>query len=548
MAVPGPARHDGPMRAAHPSEQCAWMLRIVRAGAPDPRHRTVAGLASAFGVHRAQVLRWERGDVRLTARHAAAYEEVCGLPAGSVTSAFENVHRDHRPWGAHAVLLDREAETRTGYAVGDLVERLLAPEPTTGLQWWELAGSLTPDTADVLRRRDWEQLFDRLLTENEYAFGVPYTLRKATLARLVAHRRPGEVFTGLAREALRGSDRHVYSDLANGLFFTPTPEAARVLVDLVLRPASEPALWSALFALVGRVRAGAGDRLPEELTEATVRHLLDPAQTYRVRRSAAALLRHLDPVAAQRLAAPVVLAPGHRGVAEVLRFGHVLGPKDARAYAGRLSAAVLRHGCPVDDILHEVLTRAVTEADVILRDGARLLLTAAEILRVPVASVTVDLLAENAADAGALAHECLAILFWVSGPETLERILRVGLDARVPVEVRARALMAAAPGLTPGDEVAQRVALGAVEELYARGGDPRLTDAAVYLLGTRGLTGPLAAVRERAERDGAAAWVAACDSWLGLPRWYFPADGAAARPQGAARDLPSLAGGPGPAR
>ncbi len=515
------------MRPAPPAEQCAWVLRAARAGAPDPRHRTAAGLAAAIGVHRAQAIRWERGDVRLTTWHAESYESVCGLEPGTIASAFENIHRDHEPWGAGSIIVDRDPAPTPGYAVGELVEQLLAPEPTTGAQWWRLAGALTADTADVLRRRDWEALFDRLLTENEFAFGVPYTLRKATLARLVAHRRPGEVFVDLAGEALRGSDRHVYSDLASGLYFTPTPEAGRVLVDLITHPAGEPALWAALFAMVGRVRAKVGDVLPDELREAAVRLVLDPDQTYRVRRSAAALVRNLDPVGAQRLAGRAVLAPGHRGgIAEVLRFGHVLGARDARDYVGRLTAEVRRAGAPVDETLHEVLTRAATEADVILRDSARLILHSVETLRRPVASVTVDLLAESAAARSAMAHECIAILFWVSGPETLERILRVGLDGRLGVDLRARAIQSAAPGLTPGDPTVERVARTAVDRIYAREREVgRLAEAAVYLLGSRGLMHSLRDLREAAVRDGATHWVDACDSWLSIPRWHFPADG-----------------------
>jgi hypothetical protein len=513
------------MRPALPAEQCAWVLRAARAGAPVPRHRTAAGLAAAVGVHRAQVLRWERGDVRLTSWHAEAYEAACGLEPGSITAAFENIHRDHDPWGAGSVIRDRDGSA-TGYAIGDLVERLLAPEPTRGAQWWELAGALTPDTADVLRRRDWEELFDRMLRENEFAFGVPYTMRLAALARLVAHRRAGEVFVDLARESLRGDDRHVYTDLATGLLFTPGDEAGAVLTDLVVRPAGEPALWSALFATTGRLRAGSTEPLPDGLLGAAVHHVLDRSQTYRVRRTAASLVRLMDPRAAQGLAARAVVTEAHRGVAEVLRFGQVLGRRDARGYVGRLTAAVRAGGAQVDETLHDLLTRAVRDADVILRDGALLLLTCVEALRRPIAAVTAEVLAESVAARSALAQECIPVLLWAAGPETVEPILRIGLDARLAVEVRVRVLQAATTGLTPGHEAAERQARAALDRIYAtERADRRLASAAVYLLGARGLMDPLREVREIAVRDDAKAWVEACDSWLSIPRWHFPADG-----------------------
>ncbi len=513
------------MRPALPAEQCAWVLRAARAGAPVARHRTPAGLAAAVGVHRAQVLRWERGDVRLTSWHAEAYEAACALEPGSITAAFENIHRDHEPWGPGSVIRDREAAT-SGYAIGELVERLLAPEPTRGAQWWELAGALTGDTADVLRRRDWEELFDRLLRENEFAFGVPYTLRMAALARIVAHRRAGEVFVDLASESLRGDDRHVYTDLASGLLFTPTDTAGAVLTDLILHPAGEPALWSALFATVGRLRAGSAEPLPEGLLDAAVRHVLDRTQTYRVRRTAASLVRLMDPRAAHALATRAVVTEAHRGVAEVLRFGQVLGARDVRDYVRRLTAGVRSGGAQVDETLHDLLTRAAADADVILRDGSLLLLTCVEALRRPIAAVTIEVLAESVAARSALAQECIPVLLWAAGPETLPGILRLGLDARLAIEVRTRMLQAATTGLTPGHEVAERQARAAVDRIYAtERDDVRLAGAAVYLLGARGLMGAVRDVRAIADRDGATGWVEACDSWLSIPPWHFPADG-----------------------
>lgn len=514
------------VKPALAAEQCAWVLRAARAGAPEPRHRTAAGLATAIGVHRAQVLRWERGDVRLTAWHASSYEAVCGLEQGSITSAFENIHRDHQPWGPGSVIRDTEPTEPSGYEVGELLELLLADEPTTAGDWWRFAGLLTPATADVLRRRDWEELFERLLRENEFAFGVPYTWRVATLARLVAHRRAGEVFVDLARDALRSPDRHVYTDLASGLLFNPTDAARDLLIDLVLRPASEPSLWTAMFNMTGRVRAAPGRPTPPRLLDAAVRHVLDRDQTYRVRRTAALLVRMIDPAAAQALAARTLAFEGHRGVAEVLRFGHVLPARDVRTFVGRLIAAVRGGGAQVDDTLHDLLNHAVADADVVLRDGALLLLTSVGALRRPIAAVSVQVLEESARTRSALTFECIPILLMAAGPESVGPILRLGLDRTLPVELRVRILQSATTGLTPGMEEVEAQARAALDEIYRlEREDERLARAAVYLLGARGRREPLRSVRERAARDGAEAWVAACDGWLSIPRQYFPADG-----------------------
>ena len=143
-------RQDEPMRPALPAEQCAWVLGAARAGAPVQRHRTAAGLASAVGVHRAQVLRWERGDVRLTSWHAEAYEAACGLAPGSITAAFENIHRDHDPWGTGSVIRDR-GPAASGYA-----------EALAGVMGREPSGKelLEASIADSLYRQPSNRLLD----------------------------------------------------------------------------------------------------------------------------------------------------------------------------------------------------------------------------------------------------------------------------------------------------------------------------------------------------------------------------------------------------
>lgn len=507
------------------AEQFAWVLRAARAGAPDPTHRTASGLAAAIGVHRAQVMRWERGDVQLRSWHADAYEGVCGLAPGAITTAFENIHRYHDPWGTGSVIRDPDDLDRSGYRVGELLERLLAPEPTIAADWWQLAGALTADTADTLRRRDWEELFERLLRENEFAFGVPYTWRVAALSRFVAHRRAGEVFTDLAREALRSDDRHIYTDLASGLLFTPTDDALRVLTDLVIDPAGEASLWSSLFNTTGRLRAVPSEAVAPGLFDAAVRHTLDGDQTYRVRRSAASLVRLLDPSAAQALASRTLSRGGHRGIAEVLRFGHVLPAREVGDFVRRLAAGIRADGAQVDETVHELLTRAVADADVILRDGALILLTCVETLRRPLAAVTIEVLASSVVSRSALTYECIPILLMAAGPETVEPILRLGMDDSLSVEVRVRILQSATTGLTRGDPQARRLARDAADRIYAtERSDERLRTAAVYLFGARGLTEEIEDIRARALADGETAWVQACDAWLSIPRWFVPGE------------------------
>ncbi|CCH78939.1 hypothetical protein BN12_380021 [Nostocoides japonicum T1-X7] len=508
-----------------------WVLRNVRHCAPDPSLRSAAGLARALGVHRAQIGRWESGEVRLTQRHASAYEEVLALPPGSLGAAMEMLRRDVVPTGIDAALAPMEPVPRDDLVDRALahIEHLLASEPSRAADWWDLADLLCREALVVLRDRDWRDLLDRAFGELEVSYGVAYVQRSMAVARLVGHPRAGAALVDLARSALSDTTRHVYSDYAAALQYVPGPEPVRLLVEQVLSPVGEAPLWASLFVLTTCFRHGRGDGEQRELVaRQCYDYVVDTTLSYRVRRCAAVLCATVDPRQAESIAAYVGQLPGGRGVAEVLRFGAVLPSRQRRSLYAACSEAVRRAGLPADDpVFVRLLGRGLWDADSDLRGSALACLMLAP-QGTPIGRVVADTLL-SAVRGGQLplAGECLTVLFWICPREALDPLLGLSTDPSTPPDLRHNVMRAAVSAPVGGDRAAyRRTVVAAVERAYAdRPGDREAASAACYALGVRGFREDLLDLRDVAVRDGATGWRAECDSWLAVPAHWYPADG-----------------------
>lgn len=520
---------DGDVSNAHAVPTAyPWVLGTFRQGALDPARRSAAGFARFAGVHRAQVGRWERGEVQLTQHRAMAYDAVVGAVPGSAMAALELLWRDVHAVGTTALVLPDDPLDPAGSAVaaGDQLELVLAPHPLTAMDWWTLADLLAGVPAVVLRDRDWEELLHRLVSELEFAFGSAYSLRFAAFARLLDHPRAGLVMTRMADEGLRDNARHLFSDLASGLQFVDRPEAVAMLVGQVLEPAHEGALWASLFTLATCVRLrGLPAEAREMVAAACAAYVIAEDQSFRVRRSAAVLVRTLQPARAAGLAARTSMTARAHGVAEVLRFGYVLAEGQRRALMDRCVERLRADGYLVDAAMRAVLTRSIGEADVDLRGNALALLMLTPQGRTIARAVTEVLVEESRGGSPAPAYECVTMLFWLATADSVESMLSAADDTRVPDDLRRSLRYAATTGLAPGRRDLVALFRSSADRVYADAPDDRAAAAAVtYAFGARGHQAELQRLRLRARRDGAGVWVTACDSWLTMPAWLLPAD------------------------
>lgn len=451
-----------------------------------------------------------------------------GAVPGSTLGAIEIIYRGHVPIGGDSVAREdtRLSPEERSHATSELLEKLLAPEPSRGMEWWRLASLVAQSPLVVLRDRDWHSLLHRLLTELDLAFGASYVLRFVALGRLVAHPRAARVYLDLAADGLADNYRHVYGDLASGLRFVDLPEATALLIDQVVSPAGEAALCACLFTLAAHVRqAPLPPASSGPIASACAVLVLDERQSFRVRRAAAVLIRALQPQRAPGLAARVSASSSASGVAEVLQFGFVLSDWQRRLLMDHSAAHIRRDGYTVDATLRSVLSQAVGEADVELRGNALALLMLTPQGRSVRHAVTNVLIRANRQLGRAAAYECVTMLFWLAGPESVPAMLDVGEDESVPADLRRSVRYAVATGLDPSrPDLVARVRSLADAHYRSDPEDAPAADAFTYILGARGCWDELRRLKERAERDKRQAWITACASWLSTPSWTLPAD------------------------
>ena len=154
-----------------------WVIRNARLHAADPALRTAAGFARALGgaPHRAQVARWEDGQVALTHRLVRRYEEVLGLPHGQLLRAIDLITRDRSPINRMPVIPAPVPDDIAPEAL-PLLERARQYAPMTGLDWDRLTTLLGSVHHVLVRERDWETLLYRLSLETSVSTGLEYVL------------------------------------------------------------------------------------------------------------------------------------------------------------------------------------------------------------------------------------------------------------------------------------------------------------------------------------------------------------------------------------
>ncbi|GAA3694068.1 hypothetical protein GCM10022399_08210 [Terrabacter ginsenosidimutans] len=434
---------------AHPehgvlSEEMQWVLRNARLHAADPALRSAAGFAQGAGraepVHRAQVGRWENGGVEMTRALVRRYETVLALPEGQLLSAIDFFARSRKPVRSAATLPPRTDPDVDATLV--LLERALADERMTGLDWDRLSDNLGRMPHAMVRASDWERIFRRLLQELSLGLHLDYARRAEALARLAGHPRSGAVVAGLAEEVVARPDAQFYNDTLSLLQFTRDPQALSVLLGQLREPTSPSSLRACLIVLTTLVRGARLD--PETRLEAVrlaVRHLRDPDQPYLVHRGAANLVRTLGPAGSHRVAA-VLTAEDRQAAASIIRDGRAITSRAIREAHQRIRS-VLEAGegraAAGEPILGDLLQTALGETNEEDRSNALCILMLS-----PQSSIIGSVHAAAFADAMArqdhvAAHESATVLSWMGQVEDLDMFERYALSPATPPTVAMEA-------------------------------------------------------------------------------------------------------------
>ena len=417
-----------------------WVLRNARHHAVDVSVRSAAGFAEGGGraqaVHRAQVGRWETGRVEVTHALVRRYETVLELPEGQLLAAVDFFARSRQAVRPSAALSPGGEPDVEATLV--LLERALADDRMSALDWDRLSDSLGRMPHAMVRARDWERLLRRGIEEVSLHLALDYAQRAEAVARLAGHPRSGAIVAAMAEEVVARPDATFYNDTLSLLQFTAHPQALSMMFRQLREPTNSSSLRACLIVLTTLVKSGRLERdVRLEAARLAVVHLRAGDQPYRVHRGAANLIRALGPVGTNRLAT-VLTTDDRRVAAAIIRDGRTVSSQAIRESQQRIRAA-LDIGSPRptsrEPVLAQLIATALGETNEEDRSNALAVLMISPqsrvLSRVHVAAL-VDALRRGDMVA---AHEGLAVLTWMGAGADLEVLEQLALAPRTPADI-----------------------------------------------------------------------------------------------------------------
>lgn len=351
-----------------------WVLRNARLHASDPARRSAAGFVRGLedSPHRAQVKRWENGQVALTHGLVRRYEDVLELSEGQLLRAIDLIAREDTPLMSLPAIPAPISADIVVEAM-PLLERALEYEPMTGLDWDRLTTLLGSSPHVLVRKRDWETLIYRLSSETAVTIGLEYAHRWEASARMVSNHRTTDAVIEMIESALTDDDVQLYSDYATLLRFCPDRRGHHVLMDVIKNPPNPRALWASLSTTTTLVRHGLLDiGTVTDLLPIVLDIVEDESSPVRARRAAASFAERTDTSRARggRDASP--LTPTQRKVVDDLLSSSGLEPHQQQAILER-TVATLVADTPTDaddQMLSTLISTALREPHLDTRDTA----------------------------------------------------------------------------------------------------------------------------------------------------------------------------------
>jgi hypothetical protein len=246
----------------------AWLLRVNRLLGENEEWLRTSTFAAAFpggsypgGASESTVSRWETGAGRATFHTVRRYEELLGLPTGTLVAPVDSLHRYSAPTGRSAPGLTRPGSRDPSAVpyrrIEELLERAGQSDPMTGADWDELTGHLAVRPGLVLiPSRLWTDLAERLLAEMMVADGLGWMQRSEALHRLMAHPVGQAAAVAACARAIANPGNNVFIEPMAILDASLHPDANRLVLAELTRPTNVRTRYGALLASVRKVRDG----------------------------------------------------------------------------------------------------------------------------------------------------------------------------------------------------------------------------------------------------------------------------------------------------
>lgn len=217
-------------------QRIAWLLTVARTLGPDPGLARRDGFITALrengiAVDASRVSRWESGLQPLPSRVPATYEQMLGIPEGSLVSVASGLRRSFGtgPTSRENTLTDTEMSDSE---LNRLIDRSEAGS-ATGAEWLQLADHFNRFERVFLREQDWTTLCQRLVTELGSAVGTGYVRRYEAAAAFIRHANARRHLIMAIGRFVTNPDAQVVAPVLNLLSEVPDPAAAALTLRML---------------------------------------------------------------------------------------------------------------------------------------------------------------------------------------------------------------------------------------------------------------------------------------------------------------------------
>jgi hypothetical protein len=474
--TPPGARHGGA------PERVGWLLRRCRLHLRHgrfARQRAFVQALSEIGVSTdvSRVSRWEKNELDVPAVVVAAYEQLLGLPAGSLQATARGLYGTLNPRQQAPPLFamppaesTREAERRAL----SLIDVVTDGTPTGG-QWCELVERLARAGLVIMPDGIAENMVRRLFSELARSIGPAFVTRYEALRRLCTLPRFLPVALSQIEEIAREPWSGVLMDVVAVLVDVPGPEADEVVVRLV-RDDDTELQHAGLWCAASRVSRGNFSSPQLAQLEHVLVGLLSAEPQEVIETAATDVISCLPVPVRQRVLDAVAHVPGSAGRRRAVEVGELVSAAAAAQAARAIAREALRllsDSDSDDPMLIRIVREALAHASRGRRHQASVLLMVGPFRR-PVADALLSLWPDLPPDCRVQAATLLPYLVDDSHLEELDR----RVSAHGPVELVLRSWIARAFVPRPVDDPGL---LSRLPELH-----PELTKSVLYAMGMSG--------------------------------------------------------------
>lgn len=482
--------------------------------------RTQSSFAAAIGRNKSTVSRWEDGQ-SVTADVVHLYEEALSLRGREIFSAIEYLHRQFHPVGRDPALQSR-ASDGAALAAGEILDLVLSDAPMPARTWELLSRHLAHVAADVIPRRDWDEIWTRLAAELELSRGVDYPLRWTAACRMAGIPKAAASLLEYVEACLNGKDRPLFGDLTSLVEYANHPSALSLLMTSLGDDDASASRWAVLLAAGGMVRRGTvSAERQEALLSRVIEILCNESESVRTRRAAAGIVGSLAGQRRTRLAAGLNdLVPSAAWQAVTVLEESLLSRQLRDEFVRACQSQIESSGYPYDDpVFVRLMAGALSDAFDTDR-GTCLGVLSLVPQRQPIAAACMRLAREHRGETPILAV-VLGALTWLAGPQELDALTTLALSEGLdPASAFTAAVAVAHCVASPSPEENRRDQRFANACLAAPAGQAA---GFTYALAMRGRYDLLIEVRSHAIRESKASLATGADWYLDVPKpWRVP--------------------------